>query len=172
MGIKRLKSLKPNSPSANMLLGAKTNYGSFVATGNPFDFWRHSVNRPPTPDAGDDQEKELTLQEKINIKLIESGEKERLMDLLRERLVECGWKDEMNSLCRLSMNEKHQAHLKACVVHAIMRHRQLVKKKGRDNVTVDDLVHVITPKGRASVPDSVKAELLKRIWSFLNAAAI
>ncbi|XP_074275353.1 transcription and mRNA export factor ENY2 [Silene latifolia] len=111
---------------------------------------RHSVNRPPTPDAGDDdQEKELTLQEKINIKLIESGEKERLMELLRERLVECGWKDDMKDLCR-----------------------QLIKKKGRNNVTVDDLVHVITPKGRASVPDSVKAELLKRIWSFLNAAAI
>lgn len=32
--------------------------------------------------------------------LIESGEKERLMELLRERLIECGWKDEMKSLCR------------------------------------------------------------------------
>ncbi|KAK9678349.1 hypothetical protein RND81_11G205700 [Saponaria officinalis] len=110
---------------------------------------RHSVNRPPTPDAGDEQQKELTLQEKINIKLIESGEKERLMDLLRERLVECGWKDEMKALCR-----------------------QYIKKKGRNNVTVDDLVHVITPKGRASVPDSVKAELLQKIWTFLNAATI
>lgn len=26
--------------------------------------------------------------------------------------------------------------------------RQFIKKKGRNNVTVDDLVHVITPKGR------------------------
>jgi enhancer of yellow 2 transcription factor len=32
--------------------------------------------------------------------LIESGEKERLMELLRERLVECGWKDEMKAHCR------------------------------------------------------------------------
>lgn len=31
---------------------------------------------------------------------IESGEKERLMELLRERLIECGWKDEMKALCR------------------------------------------------------------------------
>ncbi|PHU25591.1 Transcription and mRNA export factor ENY2 [Capsicum chinense] len=61
---------------------------------------RHSVNRPPTPDTRDDQEKEPTLKEIINIKLIESGEKERLMELLRERLVESGWKDEMKSLCR------------------------------------------------------------------------
>ncbi|MBA0605938.1 hypothetical protein Godav_018465 [Gossypium davidsonii] len=110
---------------------------------------KHSVNRPPTPDAAEDQGKEPTLQEIINIKLIESGEKERLMELLRERLIDCGWKDEMKALCR--------AH---------------VKKKGRNNVTVDDLVHLITPKGRASVPDSVKAELLQRIRTFLMSAAL
>ena len=34
------------------------------------------------------------------LQLIESGEKERLMELLRERLIECGWKDEMKALCR------------------------------------------------------------------------
>ncbi|KAF5179076.1 Transcription and mrna export factor eny2 [Thalictrum thalictroides] len=110
---------------------------------------RGSINRPPTPDAEEDQEQELTLKEIINIKLIESGEKERLKELLRERLIECGWKDEMNALCRA-----------------------FTRKKGRNNVTVDDLVHVITPKGRASVPDSVKAELLQRIRSFLVSAAL
>ncbi|GMY13083.1 transcription and mRNA export factor ENY2 [Fagus crenata] len=87
---------------------------------------RPSVNRPPTPDVQENQEKEPTLQETINIKqLIESGEKERLMELLRERLVECGWKDEMKAHCRA-----------------------VIKKKGRNNVTVDDLVHAITPMGR------------------------
>ncbi|KAL4366969.1 hypothetical protein GQ457_05G011230 [Hibiscus cannabinus] len=110
---------------------------------------KHSVNRPPTPDAAEDQGKEPTLQEIINIKLIESGEKERLMELLRERLIDCGWKDEMKALCRA-----------------------YIKKKGRNNVTVDDLVHLITPKGRASVPDSVKAELLQRIRTFLMSAAL
>ncbi|URE29956.1 hypothetical protein MUK42_26274 [Musa troglodytarum] len=105
---------------------------------------RASINRPPTPDPDEEPEKELTLQEMINIKLIESGEKEKLMELLRERLIECGWRDEMKALCRA-----------------------YARKKGRNNVTVDDLVHVITPKGRASVPDSVKAELLQRIRSFL-----
>ncbi|KAK9117546.1 hypothetical protein Sjap_016493 [Stephania japonica] len=110
---------------------------------------RGSINRPPTPDAEDDREQDLTLQEIINIKLIESGEKERLKELLRERLIECGWTDEMKALCRA-----------------------FTRKKGRNNVTVDDLVHVITPKGRASVPDSVKAELLQRIRSFLVSAAL
>ncbi|KAF9666232.1 hypothetical protein SADUNF_Sadunf16G0208200 [Salix dunnii] len=111
---------------------------------------RDSVNRPPTPDdTAEEEEKQPTLQETINIKLIESGEKERLMELLRERLIECGWKDEMKALCRA-----------------------FIKKKGRNNVTVDDLVHVITPKGRVSIPDSVKAELLQRIRSFLVQAAV
>ncbi|KAM1129996.1 hypothetical protein ACFX19_045403 [Malus domestica] len=110
---------------------------------------RKSVNRPPTPDVAENQEKEPTRQELINIELIESGEKERLMELLRERLIECGWKDEMKALCRA-----------------------FIKKKGRNNVTVDDLVHVMTPKGRASVPDSVKAELLQRIRTFLVSAAL
>ncbi|EXC33358.1 hypothetical protein L484_010767 [Morus notabilis] len=82
------------------------------------------------------------------VQLIESGEKERLMELLRERLIECGWKDEMKALCR-----------------------QFVKKKGSNNVTVDDLIHVITPRGRASIPDSIKAELLQRIRTFLVSAA-
>lgn len=33
--------------------------------------------------------------------MLESGEKERLKELLRERLIECGWRDEMKALCRL-----------------------------------------------------------------------
>lgn len=107
------------------------------------------MNRPPTPDVQENQEKEPTLQETINIKLIESGEKERLMELLRERLVECGWKDEMKAHCRA-----------------------VIKKKGRNNVTVDDLVHAITPMGRASIPDSIKAELLQRIRKSLVSAAL
>ncbi|KAI9177561.1 hypothetical protein LWI28_016699 [Acer negundo] len=117
--------------------------------GYPLKDMRNSVNRPPTPDAVEEHEKEHSLQEIINIKLIESGEKERLMELLRERLVECGWKDEMKALCRA-----------------------FIKKKGRNNVTVDDLIHVITPEGRASIPGSIKAELLQRIRTFLASAAL
>ncbi|KAK6928524.1 Transcription factor, enhancer of yellow 2 [Dillenia turbinata] len=110
---------------------------------------RHSVNRPPTPDAADDQQKQPSLHEIINIKMIESGEKERLMELLKERLIDCGWKDEMQNLCRA-----------------------FIKKEGRNNVTLDELIRAITPKGRASVPDSVKAELLQRIQTFLVSAAL
>ncbi|XP_010425449.1 PREDICTED: transcription and mRNA export factor SUS1 [Camelina sativa] len=114
---------------------------------------KHSVNRPPTPDEDDASEgfekDEVTLREIINVKLVESGEKENLMELVRDRLVECGWKDEMRIACR-----------------------EHVKKKGRKDVTVDELIRVITPKGRASVPDSVKAELLNRIQNFIVSAAL
>ncbi|KAG6394744.1 hypothetical protein SASPL_145339 [Salvia splendens] len=89
-----------------------------------------------------------SLQEIVDLKLVQSGEKERLKELLVERLVECGWKDEMKALCR-----------------------EFARKKGRDTVTVHELVKVITPKGRASVPDSVKAEMLQRIRSFLASTA-
>ncbi|XP_057486115.1 transcription and mRNA export factor ENY2-like isoform X2 [Actinidia eriantha] len=89
---------------------------------------RASIKRPPTPDTDGEQDREATLHEVITIKLIESGEKERLKELLRERLIECGWRDEMKDLCRA-----------------------FTRKKGRNNVTVDDLVHVITPKGRGSI---------------------
>ncbi|KAG6403437.1 hypothetical protein SASPL_135658 [Salvia splendens] len=87
-------------------------------------------------------------QQIVDLKLVESGEKERLKELLVERLVECGWKDEMKALCR-----------------------EFARKKGRDNVTVHELVKVITLKGRAYVPDSVKAEMLQRIRSFLTSTA-
>uniref|UniRef100_M4E8Z3 Transcription and mRNA export factor ENY2 n=2 Tax=Brassica campestris TaxID=3711 RepID=M4E8Z3_BRACM len=90
---------------------------------------KHSVNRSSVPDedvtdASSEKDK-LTLEEIINIKLVESGERENLMELVRDRLVESGWKDEMRVACR-----------------------EHVKKKGRKDVTVDELIRVITPKGR------------------------
>ncbi|KAJ7297292.1 hypothetical protein O6H91_10G017400 [Diphasiastrum complanatum] len=110
---------------------------------------RASINRPPTPDVDEEKRDEPTLQDIINIKLIESGEKENLKELLRERLIECGWRDELKAQCRA-----------------------LMRKRGRSNTTVDELVRNITPKGRAMVPDDIKAELLQRIQSFLMSVAL
>ncbi|XP_076325351.1 transcription and mRNA export factor ENY2-like isoform X1 [Tachypleus tridentatus] len=88
--------------------------------------------------------KDLQMKTAVNQKLIETGERERLRELLRTRLIECGWKDQMKAYCK-----------------------DIVKEKGVENVTVDDLVAEITPKGRALVPDAVKRELLQRIRTFL-----
>uniref|UniRef100_A0ABI7WGG4 Transcription and mRNA export factor ENY2 n=1 Tax=Felis catus TaxID=9685 RepID=A0ABI7WGG4_FELCA len=67
-----------------------------------------------------------------------------LKELLRAKLIECGWKDQLKAHCK-----------------------EVIKEKGLEHVTVDDLVAEITPKGRALVPDSVKKELLQRIRTFL-----
>lgn len=68
----------------------------------------------------------------------------RLKELLRQRLVECGWRDELKKHCK-----------------------EVVKSKGMEQITVEELVSEITPKGRALVPDAVKKELLQRIRGFL-----
>eukprot|EP00126_Sphaerothecum_destruens_P010399 Sdes_comp20732_c0_seq1m16541 len=80
----------------------------------------------------------------INQKLIESGEKERLRELLRTKLIECGWRDRLKSHCK-----------------------EIVKSKGLEHITVEELVAEITPKARADVPESVKYEVLARIRKFL-----
>lgn len=91
------------------------------------------------------QKREIVARQRINQRLTESGEKERIQELLRVRLIECGWREDLKS-------------------HA----RGMVREKGVDNVTVDDLVAEITPKARSSVPDEVKKELLDHIKSFLS----
>ncbi|XP_014023807.1 transcription and mRNA export factor ENY2-1 [Salmo salar] len=88
--------------------------------------------------------KDSKMRATINQKLTEMGERERLKELLRAKLTECGWRDQLKALCK-----------------------DVIKEKGLEHVTVEDLVVEITPKGRVLVPDSVKKELLQRIRAFL-----
>ncbi|XP_053183076.1 transcription and mRNA export factor ENY2 [Scomber japonicus] len=88
--------------------------------------------------------KESRMKATVNQKMTETGERERLKELLRAKLTECGWMDQMKAHCK-----------------------DVIKDKGLENVTVEDLIVEITPKGRALVPDSVKKELLQRIRAFL-----
>lgn len=97
----------------------------------------------PSPSHDNEQ---LSLQEGINARLVQSGERERLKQLLRERLIECGWRDELKEQCK-----------------------RIVKDRGFENITTNELAREITPIGRATVPDAVKAELLTSIRRFLNA---
>lgn len=95
-------------------------------------------------DYGDRISRENKMRIQINQKLVETGERERLKELLRTRLIECGWRDQLKAQCK-----------------------EIVRKKGLENVRVDDLVAEITPRGRALVPDQVKKELLQQIRTFL-----
>jgi len=91
--------------------------------------------------------KDTQLRAAIYQKLVDSGEKDRLKDLLRTKLVECGWRDDMKNYCR-----------------------EVIKSRGLDNVTVEELVSEITPRGRTSVPAPVKQELLQKIRKFIAAS--
>ncbi|KAF0024292.1 hypothetical protein F2P81_023094 [Scophthalmus maximus] len=74
--------------------------------------------------------KDSQMRAAINQKLIEMGERERLKELLRAKLVECGWKDQLKAHCK-----------------------DVIREKGLEHVTVEDLVTEVTPKGRAAAPE-------------------
>ena len=44
----------------------------------------------------------------------------------------------------------------------------MIKNKGIEQITVEDLVEEITPQGRSTVPDTIKADMLQRIRTFLS----
>ncbi|KAE9035704.1 hypothetical protein PR003_g8608 [Phytophthora rubi] len=94
------------------------------------------------------QRQDEHVKARIGERLVQSGEKERLKELLRLKLVECGWRDEMKLHCK-----------------------EVIRNKGIDQVTVEDLIEEITPKGRASVPEDVKSDLLEKIKAFIEKEA-
>lgn len=126
--------------------------------------------------------KESQVRASVNQRFIESGEKERLKDLLRTKLVECGWRDEMKNYCRGWKK----------ILTIICLPKNLITffvevAKSRENVSAEELIADITPKGRgtikylivykitnksrttkAQVPDKVKQELLQKIKVFLT----
>ncbi|XP_054166302.1 transcription and mRNA export factor ENY2-like [Oppia nitens] len=91
--------------------------------------------------SGDDKR----LKAMANQSLTESGEKDRLIQLLRTRLLECGWRDQV-----------------------VMQCKDVVRDVGVENITIDQLIQEVTPKARQSIPDSVKRELLQKIKTSLT----
>ncbi len=76
----------------------------------------------------DKKAKDAQVRATINQKLIESGEKEKLKDLLRTRLIECGWREELKAYAK-----------------------EVIKNKGLEHITVEELVSEITPRGRGTL---------------------
>ncbi|XP_052860992.1 enhancer of yellow 2 transcription factor [Anopheles bellator] len=71
------------------------------------------------------------------------GDRTKLKDLLRKRLIESGWFDQVQLLCRKAITESELSSVDAVVQH-------------------------VTPQARAMVPDIVKKELLFKIRSILS----
>jgi len=95
--------------------------------------------------AEDRKKKDQAVRATIMQKLIETGEKENLKEMLRNKLIECGWRDDLREHCK-----------------------EVIRSKGLERITVDELVQMITPRGRDTVPDQIKADLLQRIRQFLQ----
>uniref|UniRef100_A0A069DNX7 Enhancer of yellow 2 transcription factor n=1 Tax=Panstrongylus megistus TaxID=65343 RepID=A0A069DNX7_9HEMI len=74
-----------------------------------------------------------------------TGEYDRLKDLLRSRLYECGWVDQIHMLCRQS--------------------------RKTPNPTVNEMYAEVAKKGRGLVPASIKRELLLRVKEHLLTTA-
>jgi enhancer of yellow 2 transcription factor len=83
-------------------------------------------NLPISNNINDEEIKKQTqIRATINQLLLETGEKEKLKELLRNKLVECGWRDNMKNYCR-----------------------EIIKAKGVENITLEELVNELIPKGR------------------------
>ncbi|XP_032674483.1 transcription and mRNA export factor ENY2 isoform X1 [Odontomachus brunneus] len=78
-------------------------------------------------------------------RLVMVGDRDGLKELLRRRLVECGWRDQVKLISK-----------------------ELIKEHGHD-ITYDILLSTVTTKARTLVPDSVKKELLQKIRNQLIA---
>jgi len=85
------------------------------------------------------------LKDSIQTKLVESGEYDRLKELLRQRLIDSGWREKLKEYTM-----------------------ELIRNKGDAQLTVEQLTLEITPRGRATVPDDVKSELLSSIRKFVE----
>ena len=78
-------------------------------------------------------------------RLIESGEKERLMGFLSGRLLESGYNEEVIQFCK-----------------------NYIRSKGVEHIDLESLISGVTPNARQAVPDQVKREMLKKIREFIN----
>ena len=76
----------------------------------------------------------------IEKKLEESGDKEKLEEYLRQKLIESGWKDELK---------------KKCIT--------IIRNKGLDKINFEELVTELLPHGRSLVRQEIKEDLLNQI---------
>lgn len=74
-----------------------------------------------------------------------SGTQAEIEALLRERLENSHWRDTLKDRCKA-----------------------IVEQRGAGNLTVEEIVHIIAPDGRTSVPGAVKEEVLSKIKEFLS----
>ncbi|KAJ2216438.1 D-3-phosphoglycerate dehydrogenase 2 [Coemansia sp. RSA 487] len=86
------------------------------------------------------------VREEVLRRFIESGERERLQEILRSKLNESGWQDRVKDKCQKIIHESGP---------------------DVDKLTVNDVVEQVTPLARTMVPEDVKAEILEDVRAFV-----
>lgn len=89
--------------------------------------------------------KDESLRGTLMRRLEETGERDRLHRSFRADLIESGWRDEMKEVVK-----------------------DAVRNQGLTKVTVDELVAEVLPRGKATIPEDVKANLLDSIRNFVR----
>ncbi|KAF9101363.1 Transcription and mRNA export factor eny2 [Mortierella sp. GBA35] len=84
------------------------------------------------------------LRANLHRELVASGKRDQLVELLKARLIESGWRDDL------------KAHT-----------REIIQAK-ENNLSVDEIIKEVSPHARATVPDKVKTELLAQISAFVE----
>ncbi|EKX50344.1 hypothetical protein GUITHDRAFT_104154 [Guillardia theta CCMP2712] len=71
--------------------------------------------------------------------------RDRLKEILKKRLQEVGWEEEMQDYCR-----------------------ELIQNKSLEHIDVPKLVQEIAQKSRAAVPDNIREEISSQVKYFLQ----
>ncbi|OMJ22305.1 Transcription and mRNA export factor ENY2 [Smittium culicis] len=85
------------------------------------------------------------VREEILKRFVDSGERERLYEIVKAKLNARGWQDHVRNHCK-----------------------EVLKNKDVKAVTVDELCEDVLPYAKNSVSDDVKVETMEQIKSFLN----
>ena len=78
-------------------------------------------------------------------RLVETGERDRMMQHLKSQLAGCGWEEDLKKFCT-----------------------KVVRERGVENITLDDLISEVTPVARKNVPEKLKEDSVLRIRQFLT----
>ncbi|KER18820.1 hypothetical protein T265_12142 [Opisthorchis viverrini] len=89
-------------------------------------------------------EKRAAIANKITDLLVKTGEKQRLLAFIEDRLIETGWNEKVKQACK-----------------------DYIKSKGVDNINVEMVVQAITPSARQVIPSEVRQDVLDHLKRFL-----
>jgi enhancer of yellow 2 transcription factor len=98
------------------------------------------MNKTDEPNVSIDQ----NFKSNAYARLVETGERDRMRQDLQRKLSECGWTDQLKKYCA-----------------------KVVKERGVNNITLDDLLNEVTPMARKNVPDALRKEPVAHIRAFL-----